>query len=80
MTHTGLKSYASDMNKVEETRKLIQEHDDLPVKQICKDIGVSPRWFNRFKSGDFKNPGHNTIENLSQWIVAWLKEKSNQAA
>lgn len=63
------------MNKVEHVRALLQIHD-LPIKQLCNDIGVSRRWHDRFKGGDFKDPSYNKIEALDQWLAAHLENSA----
>jgi len=36
----------------------------LPVTEICKRAGVTPRWFYMLKSGEIKEPSYLKLERL----------------
>ncbi|MCU7917093.1 MAG: hypothetical protein KZQ95_01890 [Candidatus Thiodiazotropha sp. (ex Epidulcina cf. delphinae)] len=60
---------------LDQTKQLLME-TDVPIKKICKDAGLSTRWYYRFISGDIKDPGVQRIQRLHDY----LKSKVGQAA
>lgn len=56
-------------NLLNETLQLAK-NTDLPVLDICREADIKPRWFHRFVSGDFKEPGVAKIERLNKVLKA----------
>ena len=54
---------------VHETRDLAKA-SKIPVSDICKAAQIKPRWYYRFISGDFKDPGANKIMRLHQVLAS----------
>lgn len=53
---------------VNETRQLAKA-SKIPVSDICEAAQIKPRWYYRFISGDFKDPGANKIARLHQVLA-----------
>ena len=42
----------------------------LPVAKICREIGVTPRWFHKVLSGETPDPSVRRIQRLHDYLRA----------
>lgn len=42
----------------------------VPVHMLCKEIGVSVRWYHKLIAGKFSDPGVCKIERLHNFLLA----------
>lgn len=70
MVLTGVSTmvYGALMDTLTFLRKRLSEHP-APVKTIAAATGISPGWIQRFKAGDFKDPGYNRICRLRDYLT-----------
>jgi len=52
---------------LERTTTLLRSSDKT-VTVICRDTGISRRWINYLKAGEYKDPGVNKIETLYNYL------------
>lgn len=45
-------------------------HSKLPMVRICREIGVTTRWFQNVVSGDTPDPSVRRIQRLHDYLVA----------
>lgn len=42
----------------------------VPVHLLCKEIGVSVRWYHKLIAGKFSDPGVRKIERMHKFLLA----------
>jgi len=52
---------------LQKTQALIAS-TSVPAVEICRTVGVSTRWFSRFKRGDFHDPGVRKIQAIHDFL------------
>ena len=59
---------------LESTLELAVNYDGN-VTNLCKEVGVTPRWFYKLIAGDIKNPGVLHIQRLNAVIKHYNRRK-----
>ena len=57
---------------LQKTLDLVRE-TDVNIAQMCRELGISKRWYFRFRDGDYSDPGVNRIEALHDYLVKHRK-------
>lgn len=54
-------------------------HSKLPMVRICREIGVTTRWFQNVVSGDTPDPSVRRIQRLHDYLVRHDPEAAQAA-
>lgn len=55
------------MNLLDTTLDLVRD-TPVPVGQVCKEIGVTPRWLQKLLAGEIKDPSVRRIQRLHDYL------------